>query len=406
MPLHSNLVIGLKKVHVKQIIEQASTGRIEVHAKAKGRRICKHCGSRRVQSRGWRTRTLKHARQGRRLIEIHLKLRKFRCRACLRSGVEQVPHVLPRKRSTENFRQEVFELHQGGLTQSHLSKTHSISCSTVERWLWDFLGARLKELKDRSCPKILGIDEHFFTRKKGYATTLVDLGRKHKVFDVVLGRSEKSLEGYLRALKEKSRVQVVVMDLSASYRALIRRHFPNAMIVADRFHVVRLIQQQFQKLWGQLDPRARKNRGLLSLFRRHRGNMTSLQHERLEAYLRSVPGLQAIDQVQQRLLELVRLKGLHRNHARRLIPELLGIIEKLKQSGFELMQTLGNTLDEWLQEIGRMWRFRKTNSITEGFHNKMEMLSRRAFGFRNFQNYRIRVLALCGWDGLFTRIDL
>jgi transposase len=53
-----------------------------------------------------------------------------------------------------------------------------------------------------------------------------------------------------------------------------------------------------------------------------------------------------------------------------------------------------------------MWRFTKTNGITEGFHCKMEMITRRAFGFKNFQNYRIRVLALCGWDGLFTRIDL
>ena len=44
------------------------------------------------------------------------------------------------------------------------------------------------------------------------------------------------------------------------------------------------------------------------------------------------------------------------------------------------------------------------NGITEGFHNKMEMLSRRAYGFRNFENYRLRVLAHCGWDGIVNRI--
>lgn len=52
------------------------------------------------------------------------------------------------------------------------------------------------------CPRVLGIDEHFFTRKKGFATTFVDL-RKHRVFDVKLGRSEPSLRRYLRALKGK-----------------------------------------------------------------------------------------------------------------------------------------------------------------------------------------------------------
>jgi transposase len=49
----------------------------------------------------------------------------------------------------------------------------------------------------------MGIDEHFFSRKKGYATTIADL-KTHRVFDVVLGRSESSLEGYLKRLKGKS----------------------------------------------------------------------------------------------------------------------------------------------------------------------------------------------------------
>ncbi|MFA7530048.1 MAG: transposase, partial [Castellaniella sp.] len=39
-----------------------------------------------------------------------------------------------------------------------------------------------------------------------------------------------------------------------------------------------------------------------------------------------------------------------------------------------------------------------------GFHTKMEMLSRRAYGFRNFENYRLRVLATCGWDGVINRV--
>ena len=53
-----------------------------------------------------------------------------------------------------------------------------------------------------------------------------------------------------------------------------------------------------------------------------------------------------------------------------------------------------------------MWRFSKTNGITEGFHNKMEMISRRAYGFRNFENYRLRVLTHCGWDGIINRVRM
>src|SRR3954447_6760949 len=59
---------------------------------------------------------------------------------------------------------------------------------------------------------------------------------RHKVYDVVRGRSEVSLENYLSRLRGKDRVRVICMDLSSTYRAIARKHFPNAMIVTDRFH--------------------------------------------------------------------------------------------------------------------------------------------------------------------------
>jgi transposase len=69
------------------------------------------------------------------------------------------------------------------------------------------------------------MDEHFFSRKHGYATTRCDL-RNHSVFGVVPGRSEASLENYLNRLERKDQVRVVCMDLAPSYRALVRKHFP------------------------------------------------------------------------------------------------------------------------------------------------------------------------------------
>ncbi|HAT9245675.1 TPA: ISL3 family transposase, partial [Legionella pneumophila subsp. pneumophila] len=53
-------------------------------------------------------------------------------------------------------------------------------------------------------------------------------------------------------------------------------------------------------------------------------------------------------------------------------------------------------LSAWKDEVARMWRFSKSNGITEGFHRKMKLIQRRAYGFRNFENYRVRVRVLCG----------
>ena len=106
---------------------------------------------------------------------------KYHCPRCNRYFRHRFTGILPRFRATEAYRLEVFEAHEGGVTQRKLSRTHRIGTATVERWYQSFVKQRVSELSGRPCPQVLGIDEHFFTRKKGYATTLVDL-KNHKVW--------------------------------------------------------------------------------------------------------------------------------------------------------------------------------------------------------------------------------
>ncbi|WP_408072944.1 transposase [Legionella pneumophila] len=61
--------------------------------------------------------------------------------------------------------------------------------ATIERWYHRRYQIEGNELLNTPCPKVLGLDEHFFSRKHGFATTLCDL-KKHKVFDIVKGRSD------------------------------------------------------------------------------------------------------------------------------------------------------------------------------------------------------------------------
>jgi transposase len=362
---------------------------------------CPRCSSERTRIKSTQLRKLKHGIWEDRLVVLQVKIPKLYCSGCRRYFTYRLPGVLPKKRSTEKFRQEIFHLHHGGLTQTRLEATHKVSASTVERWYHDFVSYRVKELEGRSCPLILGIDEHFFSRKDGYATTFADL-RNHKVFDVVLGRSESSLEGYLKRLKGKDQVQIVVMDLSETYRSIIKKHFPKAMIVADRFHVVRLLNHQFLKVWGTLDESGRKNRGLLSLMRRHEWNLKEDQVPKVQNYFNQIPGLEPVYRFKQDLMKLLLIKHQRKDQVVSLIPQLLWHMNELLGSPFIPLKTFGQTLKSWLEPIVRMWRFTKSNGITEGLHTKMEVISRRAYGFRNFKNYRLRVIALCGWDGVFA----
>jgi len=392
-----NSILGFGGVAIERVQVQSD---IHVWIKPQYRPACVYCQHAGVRIKATHQRSVKHTRLGTRLMVLHLKVPKYQCRQCHRYLRHPFRGIRPRYQATESYRLEVFEAHEGGVSQKRLTQTHRIGSATVERWYQSYVRRRVSELAGRSCPQVLGIDEHFFTRKRGYATTLVDL-KNHKVFDVVLGRSEASLRSYLKHLPGKENVRVIVMDLSETYRRIAQQYFPNALIVADRFHVVRLVNQHFLKLWQQQDPEGRKNRGLLSLMRRHHWKLTALQKERLHQYLRQTPVLEALYFAKQQLNGFLVMKSLKRKRAKQILPQFLALLAQFEHSP---ARALAATLKSWLEPIVRMWRFTKSNGITEGFHTKMEMISRRAYGFRNFENYRLRVLALCGWDGVMHRV--
>lgn len=391
MPPHASL-LGLPNFEIERIDGLES---VSIWARYVGPVACPHCGSEKLRNKARNERRVRHASMGLRPCLLIFDSHKYECLACEKYFNLRVPGIGKWRRSTEPYRRQIFVQNHEGISQKTLAARERLGSATVYRWSQDFLDLKLRERQNDPCPRVLGIDEHFFSRKDGYATTFCDLG-KRKIFDVTLGRSEKVLEPYLNHLAGKDHVQVICMDLSATYRAIARKHFPKALIVADRFHVIRLVGQRFLETWKLLDPKGHSNRGLLSLVRRLPKNLKPDQWQNLLGYLKANPAIEAVYGFWQHLGRLLRLKHRTQRHCRRYIPIFLKALRQLRSSGFAPLRQLGETLESWKEEIVRMWRFTKNNGITEGFHNKMEMISRRAFGFRNFGNYRLRVRVLCG----------
>jgi transposase len=327
-------------------------------------------------------------------VWLHLEGHRWRCRDCGRQFRERFPGLLPAQRATEAFRYKVFRDHCDGINRSRMGRREHIGPATVERHCQHFLGRLAAERSGAPCPPVLGVDEHFFSRRLGYATTFCDL-KNRSVYDVVLGRSEAALEKYLQRLDGRERVRLVCMDLASVYRSLVRKYFPNARIVADRFHVIRLINHHFLACWKEIDSVGSQNRGLVSLMRRHRHKLQPEQQLRLGADLAAHPALELIYRFKQRLCYLLLKKHRTRKQCEKLAPRLLRAICQLRQAGLPQLVKLGDTLHAWREEIAVLWRFTRSNGITEGFHNKMETISRQAYGFRNFENYRQRVQVLC-----------
>jgi transposase len=186
------------------------------------------------------------------------------------------------------------------------------------------------------------------------------------------------------------------MDLATSYRALVKKHFPQARILADRFHVIRTVNHHCLTCWKEFDAIGGKNRGLLCLMRRHWHRLTALQQERHSLYLRDRPALEAIYGSKQRLCCVLVEKGCNQKRwgklARRSLRDVASLRScvRARTTGSARPYTLcvarGDCLYMALHPQQRHHR---------RLSHQMELLQRQAFGFRNFQNYRLRVKLLC-----------
>ena len=390
MPQYNN-ILNIPELRVTNI---DGVNPIYIGAEATHRPKCPKCHSSQLHLKKTLKRQLHHESIGKRKCYLRLIVRQFRCRDCNRYFHESFTGIRKWKRATTAFRAEVFHLHNEGISQSSLSKSLHISSASIERWYQEIILWRNENFSEFVLPKYLGLDEHTFSKKMGYITTMCDL-KNRRIYDLIPGRSEKALSPKLGQLKGKEKVQMVCMDLCDTYRAIAKIHFPNARIVADRFHVIRLVNHHFLKTWQTLDPKAKHSRGLLALMRRHYWRLSDEQKTRLKVYLKSIDGLGAIYFFKQDLVKLLLFRTTAVKYAKRRIKTLLHFISQLKESGFKHLATLGSTIENWQEEIVAMWRFPLTNSITEGFHRKMKLIQRRAYGFKNFQNYRLRVRSLC-----------
>ena len=359
-------------------------------------------GNLEVYSKGPYVRKVRHLDSFGRKVRLHIHTHRYQCRKCSKSFIPPLPGIKKYRHSSELFRRKIYELHRDGIAGSVLANQQRIGSASVERFYHEHTELKARERFDGICPPVLGIDEHSIHRKRTrhhrgtrFATTLCNL-RTHRVFDIVEGRAPQDLEAYFTALKGKENVRVICMDLSSSYRALVRRHFPNAKIVADRFHVIRVVQQHFVDLFRQLVPQIKSHRGYLAALRTRPENLFSKQKLTLQRLFEHHPAMQIIYEQMQETNELMRKKNITARKAKQLIPQLLKLIETLKASGLKPIVSLAKTLERWDEAIVCMWRFSKSNGITEGFHRKMKLIQRRAYGFKSFENYRLRVIAECG----------
>lgn len=356
---------------------------------------CPYCGGW-CYAHGYRSRMVKYMNQEGAVRDLKLKIQRFKCRNCAATFSQDTTQVdiKPYSRRNEGLNKAMGKKMCQGMCNKHIAQDFHISASTVERTLHKVYRQHVKEVLNYSCPLYLGIDEHSIHKGRHYAVSLVDL-KNHRVYDVIEGKNTAKLEAALRKLKGRGKVRMVCMDLCAQFRSVVQRLFPRAKIVADRFHVIRVVIETLLNYSRETEPSIRWQRGIINVLRKNRSNLTANQSQLLEKVLTDRPILRPAYEFKEKLCDLLRHKAQTAFSCKKHIESLKELMDQMKYESDVNFKGLYKTMSSWYVPIIRMWRFTLNNGITEGFHRKMKLIQRRAYGFRNFENYRLRVLVEC-----------
>ncbi len=263
-----------------------------------------------------------------------------------------------------------------------------MSKSYIYKAFYSQLEIETKRKVNYPWPRTIGIDEHFFNRKNGYRefmTIFVDY-KNRRPRELVLGRSSGVLQTSISSIAGRENVRHVVMDLSRPYKTFVKEYFFNAEIVADKFHVLRLLNGAINRLRKQYTGDERKNpiRRLLLCSSK---KLEHFKRKAISQWLEDKPDLKEIYNYKEALFRFYRTRGY--NKARK---ALIKLMDAMAHSKIREIQSLRNTLRSWSTEILNYFKTGLTNARTEGFNNVAKTIQKRGYGFKNPENYRLRVL--------------
>ena len=356
---------------------------------------CRRCGARDAIFYDHYERKAKLSSIDGKTYDVKIRAKRYRCPHCGHLFREPIRGLKPHKRMSENFKDSVAEKYLDGVTNKRISERLRVSQSTVERIIHEKFEALVKEKLNYECPTILGIDEHTIHKGYKFATTIADLSH-HRIYDIIKGKKHSDIEGALMSYKGREKVKVVCMDLSSGYRSIVRRCFPRAKIVADRFHVIRLVLHHFMEFCKSAQEEVKWKRSLTYPLRKRKERLKPHERERLKNFFKENPAIELAYEFKEKLCELLNKKSQTAKQCKNNIRKLKGMMKVMRYEAPTEFGKLAETISEWFAPIIRMWRFTKNNGITEGFHRKMKLIQRLAYGYKNFENYRLRVLVQCG----------
>lgn len=356
---------------------------------------CTECGSRSVIRRGSKERWFRSLPVGSRLTWVIANIPRVQCRDCDAVRQIKIGFAEPRRTYTKAWARYALELSRL-MTIKDVAELLGVTWDVIK----DIRKAYLK--KHFSKPSLkevthLAIDEICIGSGHRYLTIVIDWATGAVLF-VGEGKSADALTPFWRRLKRnRARIKAVAIDMSTAYISAVEKHLPNAAIVFDHFHVVKLMNDKltalrrdlYREATEQLDKEVLKGTRWLLLKNPENLNDEKNEQEKLEEALSLNAPLATAYYLKEELRQFWQQPS--KAAARRFLNSWY---DRAMSTGIKQLITMARTLAARAFGLLAYFDHPISTGPLEGINNKIKTLQRQAYGIRDQEYFKLSIFAI------------
>jgi len=331
---------------------------------------------------------------GEQKVYLQVNRRQMRCEGCPKKFSEDLEFVKKTRTYTERLKKKILsELLESDV--KNVAQRNGVSEQEIETMLKEW-GKELSGQKPSGL-KRLGIDEIALVKgQKNYCVVLVDIDKKI-IVGMLKNRTQVELKKYLEAWGEEvlEQIEEVSIDMWKPYKNVSEALIPQAEVVADRFQVMKQVNEELDGARKKIKKAAEASKNnsekarILSgikkskyVLLKNEETLTEIEKEKLESVKKVAPILHKMHQLKEEFIQIFEAP-------KDWVEGLFSLSDWLKDA-ISVFPKSCRTIIRWIGQIIAYFDRRTTQGVVEGINNKLKLIKRKAYGFRNFDNFILR----------------
>lgn len=318
-------------------------------------------------------------------VGIYFDTRRFRCKECAKTFLEKHPDFHPERAMTARLVAWI-----GAQSIKRTFASLAEETGVVEGTIRNIFRDHVNELEASvrfETPKWMGIDEIHLIKPRGVITNI----ENNTVVELLANRNQDTIAKYLTGLKGKDKVQYVAMDMWRPYKTAVNAVLPQATVVIDKFHIVKMANEALEKVRKSMraDLTLKQKRGLMHdrfvLLKRER-DLNDKERLNLDGWVKNYPLLGEGYRLKEAFYGIYQAKTVsdamaqYEQWQKSIPPEL-----------YDHFHDLTRAFQNWMPEILNYFDHPVTNAYTESLNSLIRVMDRMGRGY-SFEALRAKIL--------------